>query len=82
MVLPEMDGRGTLRSGGVMEVFVRKAKIIRPRIRRTEPNAATKRALREAQLPEGLETFETVADWAKTVRKIARSSVARTQRKK
>ena len=32
------------------------------------PNAETKRALREARARKDLETFETVSDWAKSVR--------------
>jgi DNA-damage-inducible protein J len=32
------------------------------------PNAETKRAIREARARKDLETFETVSDWAKSVR--------------
>ena len=32
------------------------------------PNAETKRALRDARARKNLETFETVSDWAKSVR--------------
>lgn len=32
------------------------------------PNAETRRAIREARERKDLETFETVADWAKSVR--------------
>jgi DNA-damage-inducible protein J len=32
------------------------------------PNAETRRAIREARARKDLETFETVSDWAKTVR--------------
>jgi DNA-damage-inducible protein J len=32
------------------------------------PNAETRRAIREARARKDLETFETVADWAKSVR--------------
>jgi len=32
------------------------------------PNAETRRALREARARKDLETFETVSDWAKSVR--------------
>jgi DNA-damage-inducible protein J len=34
------------------------------------PNAETKRALREAREGRGLETFETVSEWAKSVREL------------
>ena len=34
------------------------------------PNAETKRALRDARARKDLETFETVSDWAKTVRSL------------
>jgi hypothetical protein len=62
---------------------VRKNKIIgRSAKKASQPNAATKCAIREAQLRERLETFGTFSDWAKTVRKITRGSVARTQNKK
>jgi hypothetical protein len=61
---------------------MRKTKRIRARGKQgAELNAATKRAIREVQSRVGLETFETVSDWAKTVRKIASSSVERTRRK-
>jgi DNA-damage-inducible protein J len=32
------------------------------------PNAETRRAIREARARKDLETFETVSDWARTVR--------------
>jgi addiction module RelB/DinJ family antitoxin len=32
------------------------------------PNAETRRALREARERKDLETYETVSDWAKTIR--------------
>jgi hypothetical protein len=34
------------------------------------PNEATKRALQQARARKGLEKFETLAEWAKTVRNI------------
>jgi len=60
---------------------MRKTKIVNARKQGPELNAATKRAIREVQSRVGLETFETVSDWAKIVRKIASRSVERTRRK-
>ena len=34
------------------------------------PNAETRRAIREAQERKNLETFESVSDWAKSVREM------------
>jgi DNA-damage-inducible protein J len=34
------------------------------------PNAETRRAIREARARKDLETFETVSDWAKSVREM------------
>jgi len=34
------------------------------------PNAETRRAIREARARKDLETFESVADWAKSVREL------------
>jgi DNA-damage-inducible protein J len=34
------------------------------------PNAETRRALREARERKDLETYETVSDWAKTIREL------------
>jgi len=61
---------------------MRKTKTIRARGKQgAELNAATKRAIREAQARVGLETSETVSDWAKSVRKIAPRPAERTRRK-
>lgn len=49
--------------------------------KRREPNAATKLAIREAQTREGMETFETVADWTKTIRTLVDRSGVRRRRK-
>ena len=34
------------------------------------PNAETRRAIREAQERKNLETFESVSDWAKSIREL------------
>jgi hypothetical protein len=47
--------------------------------KRREPNAATKLAIREAQRREGLETFETVANWEKSMRRLSRGSAKQTK---